>query len=227
MNKVWIAVIAAVVIIVFVVSFVFYKRKTKKYNDILDDGPEEFKERSVSFADEHGLPLDDSISVEEIEKTTAALYPTDEEMTQVVDVRDTATPEPVIDMPTFHISGMGHNIRTDRQVSNDIPKYTSLIGINRHEMPGESELEEKDLSDEPMGMLKRTSRPTIQPIKPRMSLGMRMMGADKAAAMIHEFEKKPEDMKQANMVLAKVEEKKQQTKTKKTKADRKHRKSKK
>ena len=222
--NVWIAVIAVVVIVVCVISFVFYKRGSSKYDKIIDEGPDEFKEKKVTFADDHGLPLDDSVSVEEIEKTTTALYPPPEELIQKVETRDTTTPESVLDMPSFHMSGMGHNIKTDTQLNKEMPKFASLIGINRHEMVADSEFEEKDLADAPMGMLKRTSRPKIQPIKPRMSLGMRMMGAEKAAMMIQEFEKTPSEMKQANMVIAKIEDAKEKTKGKKDKKERKHRK---
>lgn len=225
--NVWVAIAATIVIIICIVSFIYYQKSKSKYNEILDQGPEEFKDKKVSFADDHGLPLDDSESISEIEKATNDIY-AKQELTQKVEARDVTETEPIINMPVFEMSGMMHGTKTENQIKKEMPKFTSLLGVNRHETTVEDELEEHNLTKDAVGMFQRQKRQAAQPIKPRMSLGMRMMGADQAANLIREFEQKPEDMKQANMVMSKIEEKKEQTKTKskKTKADRKHRKNK-
>lgn len=225
--NVWVAIAATIVIIVCIVAFVYHQKSKLKNDEILNQGLTEIKDKKVSFADEHGLPLDDSESISEIEKATNDIY-NKPALTQKVEARDVTETEPIIDMPVIEMSGITHGMKTENQIKNEIPKFTSLLGINRHETAAVDELEENNLTDDAVGMFQRQKRQAAQPIKPRMSLGMRMMGADQAANLIREFEQKPEDMKQANMVMSKIEEKKEQTKTKskKTKADRKHRKNK-
>ena len=203
MNGIAFAIILVIIAIVGVAVYIV-KPQIKK------PVPESADEKHVHFADEEGLPLeqtsDDSlpaIDMNELKRTTLNAY-NDPEMTQ--SDHSKPTQGSMFEMPKFEIGGGILNRKGESGPSENQPHFNEFVGVRRGANNDTNAMDVNELDDGEIAAFSRGTRRQIEPIAPRMTLAMRMMDPDTVKAMIEASTGKPdEENKQANAVLDKIE----------------------
>lgn len=218
MNGKLVAIIFVIVAIVGVVAYIMKMRRRSIQ--------ESNEEKHVRFADEEGLPLeqtsDDSlpaIDMNELKRTTLNAY-NDPEMTQ--SDHSKPTQGSMFEMPKFEIGGGILNRKGESGPSENQPHFNEFVGVRRGANNDTNAMDVNELDDGEIAAFSRGTRRQIEPIAPRMTLAMRMMDPATVKAMIEASTGKPdEENKQANAVLDKIEKLSKQPKKHKDKKSKK------